>query len=74
LWFFFYYPCDSVWAASHDQLPRRIKQKNDAEKCLISILWLVSGIHSLLDVPKGIIYNTAFFTDDVIPGLIENVQ
>jgi hypothetical protein len=41
---------------------------------LISILWSVNGIHSLLDVPKETTYNTRFFTDAVMPGLIENVR
>jgi hypothetical protein len=41
------------------------------EKCLISVIWSVNGIHSLLDVPKGIIYNIAFFCDVVIPDLLE---
>jgi histone-lysine N-methyltransferase SETMAR len=44
------------------------------EKCLVSILWSVHGIYSLLDVAKGTKYNTAFFTDTVIPDLIENFR
>jgi hypothetical protein len=53
-WFFLYYLCDSIWAASRDdELPQRIRQKIDTEKCLISILWSVNGIYSLLDVFKG---------------------
>jgi hypothetical protein len=67
-WFFFYYPCDSVWAMSHDEFHQLIKQKIDREECFISILWLVNGIHSLLDVPKGTTYNAAFFTDVVLPS------
>jgi hypothetical protein len=52
-WFFLCYLCDLVWAASHDELYRRIKQKIDMEKCLISIRWSVSRIQSLLDVARG---------------------
>jgi hypothetical protein len=33
----------------------------------------VNGICSLLDVRKGATYNTAFFTDAVMPSLIESV-
>jgi histone-lysine N-methyltransferase SETMAR len=73
-WFFLGHPSDSVWAASRDELPQRIKQKIDTEKCLVSILWSVKGIHTLLNVPKGTMSNTAFFTDAVMPSLIENVQ
>jgi hypothetical protein len=50
---FFLYPRDSVWAALRDELPQRIKQKTDMEKCLASILSSVDGIGSLLNVPKG---------------------
>jgi hypothetical protein len=74
LWFFLYYPRDSVWAGTRDELPQRIKQKINAEKCLASILWSVNGIHSLLDVPRATMHNITFFTDAVMPSLIENVQ
>jgi hypothetical protein len=53
LWFFLDYPCDSIWAASRDEPPQRIKQKIDRGKCLVSVLWLVNGIRNLLDAPKG---------------------
>jgi hypothetical protein len=56
-WFFFDRPNDSISAASRDELPQRTKQKIDTEKCLVSILWSVSRIHSFLDVPKGTTYN-----------------
>jgi hypothetical protein len=72
-WFFFYYPRDSVWAASPDEPPQRIKHKIDAEKCLVSVLWSVDGIHSLLDVPKETTNSTAFFIHVVMPNLIESV-
>jgi hypothetical protein len=73
-WFFTYYPRDSIWPASRDELPQRIKPKISTEECLVSILWSLNGIHSLLDVPKGTTYNTAFSMDAVMPSLIENVQ
>jgi hypothetical protein len=57
-----------------DELPQRIKQKIDTEKCLVSILWLVNGIHTLLNVQKWTAYNTVFFTDAVTPSLIENFR
>jgi hypothetical protein len=50
-----------------------IKQKINTAKCLVSILWLVNEIDSLLDVPKWTTYNTIFFTDVVWSSLIENV-
>jgi hypothetical protein len=33
----------------------------------------VNGIHSFLNVPKGITYNSTFFYDVVRPDLLENV-
>jgi hypothetical protein len=51
-WFFPYYPCDSVWTASHDELSQRIKQKTTMEKCSVSILWSVHGIHGLHDMSQ----------------------
>jgi hypothetical protein len=46
----------------------------DEPWCLVSIPWLVNGIRSLLDVPKGTMYNITFFTDIVLPSLIENIR
>jgi hypothetical protein len=52
-WLFPSYSCDSVWAASRDQLPQRIKQKIDAEKCLMSILGWLTESTVFLSCPKG---------------------
>jgi hypothetical protein len=41
---------------------------------MVSLLWSVNGIHSVLDVPKGTIYNAALCTDAVMPSLSENVR
>jgi hypothetical protein len=62
LWSFLFWP--------PDELPQRIEHKIDAEKCLISILWSVHGFYRPLDGPKGTTYNTALFTDAVMPSLI----
>jgi hypothetical protein len=56
--FFCYYPCDSIWEASRDQLPQSIKQKINTENYLVSIFWLVNGIYSLLDLLQKARYNT----------------
>jgi hypothetical protein len=70
---FFHYPRDSVWGALRDQGTQRINQKIDTEKCLVSIFWSVSEIHTRLGVPTGTTYNTVFFTVTVVPSLTENV-
>jgi hypothetical protein len=72
-WFVLHYPNESIWVESRDEVPVRIKQTIDAEKCLISILWFVSGIHSLVDIPKGESYNSAFFCNVVGSSLVENI-
>jgi hypothetical protein len=41
-WFFFYYPRDLIWAVFCDEVSQHIKQKNQHEECLVSILWSVS--------------------------------
>jgi hypothetical protein len=48
-------------------------QKIDIEKCLISLLWSVNGIHSLVDVPTGSTYNSAFFCDTVVSNLFDEL-
>jgi hypothetical protein len=73
-WFFLYSPHNSAWAASGDALPERVTQKIDTEKCQMSILWSVNGIHSHIDLPKGSLYNTAFFCDQVVEGVPPQVS
>jgi hypothetical protein len=72
-WFYFEYLHQSVEVASRDEVPERIKQKIDMEKCLLSTIWSANGIHSLLDVPKGTTYNTTFFCNAFIPGFHDNI-
>jgi histone-lysine N-methyltransferase SETMAR len=72
-WFFLYYSHESIWVQSRDEVPERITQKIDAEKCLLSVLWSVTGIHSPIDVPKGTTYNSAFLCDVVVPDLVRNI-
>jgi hypothetical protein len=67
-WFFLSYPHNSAWTTSRDELPEKVSQKIDIEKCLISIFSSVNGIHTLLDVPKWSTYNTAFFYNQVVPS------
>jgi hypothetical protein len=67
------HPHNSGWAASSDELPERMRQKIDGEKCLISILWGLNRIHSLIDIAKGIPYNTALFCEQVVPSLVADI-
>jgi hypothetical protein len=59
-------------ATSRDEIPEKIN-KIDTEKYVISIIWSVNGIQSLLDLPKGTTYNSAFFCDCVMSDLVENL-
>jgi hypothetical protein len=72
-WFYFEYPYPAAWAEARDLVPTRTERKIDTEKCLISAIWSVNGIHSLLDVPKGTTYNSTFFCQSVLPGLIRKL-
>jgi hypothetical protein len=72
-WFFLYYPRYSIWALSRDEVPERVSQRIDTEKCLISLLWPVNGIDSPGDVQKGSTYNSALFCDTAIPNLFDGI-
>jgi hypothetical protein len=52
--YYFESPHAEMWAPSRDEVPERIKQGSDTEKCLMSIILSVNKIHSPLDVPKYI--------------------
>jgi hypothetical protein len=70
---FLYYPRDLIWTPSRDEVPERLRQKINTEKCLISLLWSVNGIYDLVDVPKSRTYNSAFFCDTVAPSLFDGI-
>jgi hypothetical protein len=73
-WFDFEYPYPAAWAEARDLVPTRTEQKIDAEKCLISVIWSVNGIHRLLDVSKGTTYSSTFFCQSVLLDLIQNLE
>jgi hypothetical protein len=52
-WFFRHSPHDFAWAGSRDKLPVLIKPSIDPEKCLISVIWSVNWIYSLVGVAKS---------------------
>jgi hypothetical protein len=58
-----------VWAASRDKIPETPITKIDTEKCMISIIWSISGIHSLLALIKEMKYNSQYFCQHVIPDI-----
>jgi hypothetical protein len=72
-WFHLLYPHQSALAVSRDQLPEDVSEKSDTEKCLVSVLWPIHGIHSLVDVPKGTTYNIAFLCDIVVPSVVADI-
>jgi hypothetical protein len=67
-------PSDAAWPGSRDTLPERIRRGIDTEKCLISVVWSVYGIHHLIDVPPGMKSHSSFCCDVVMPGLIQNIS
>jgi hypothetical protein len=64
---------DLVWATSWDELLERVKQKIGIEYCLIFLFWSANEIHCLIDVPKGMMDNIAFFCDEVLLSLIAKI-
>jgi hypothetical protein len=54
-----------------DDVLEILEQKNDMEKCLISIILFVNGIHTLFKAFKGIAYDRKFFCDYVVFDLVQ---
>jgi hypothetical protein len=50
---------------------RKTQSKIHTEKYLILIIWSVSGIHNLLDILKGIAYNSTSFCDSIVSDLLK---
>jgi len=71
-WFLFAYSEFGVWAASRDEVPDEVRTKV-IRKCMISLIWGVAGIQSLIAVPKGMKYNTEFFCQQFVPDLKSNI-
>jgi hypothetical protein len=59
--FYYEYLHDLAWAPSRATLPTRTSKKIQTRKYVISIIWLMSGIHSLLALPAGVPYDAEFF-------------
>jgi hypothetical protein len=72
-WLFLDYPHFGIWAASRDEAPKTPMTKHDTENCMISIIWSISGIHSLLRLTKGMKYNSQYFCQHVIPHIQQNI-
>jgi hypothetical protein len=62
-----------VWAASRENIPETPVTKIDSVKGMISIIWFISGIHSLLALAKGMKYNSQSFCQDVIPDIQQTI-
>jgi hypothetical protein len=48
--------------------------KIDTEKCMISIIWSFSGIHSLLALTKDMKYNSQYLSQHIIPDIRQTIR
>jgi hypothetical protein len=64
-----------VWAAFRDDIPETLMTEIDTEKFMISIIWSISGIHSLLPLTKAMKYkcNSSSFCQHIIPDIQHNI-
>jgi hypothetical protein len=74
-WFFLEYPRYGVWTAFRDAIPETPMTRIETEKCMISILWSISGMHSQLAFTKGMKskYNSQYFCQHIIPDIQQNI-
>jgi hypothetical protein len=68
-WFDCDHSQDSAWAPSRDPLPTLASKKSESKKCLTSLIWSPSGIHSFLALLSRVRYNTEFFCTFVLPNI-----
>jgi hypothetical protein len=68
-WFFYESPHKAAWAASRDELPNNPNRNFHQKKVLISIIWSVNGIVSLLALESGSRYNSTYFCDVQFPDM-----
>jgi hypothetical protein len=52
-WILLEYSQDGVWPASRDEVTETRMTTIDTEKCMISVIWSISGIHSPFALIKG---------------------
>jgi hypothetical protein len=60
-------------AQSRREVSEKANQQIDGEKSQISILWLVNGIQSFVEIPKGSTHNSAFFCNIIAPGVVDEI-
>jgi hypothetical protein len=51
---------------SQGELPQRIKQTIDMEKCLTSVLWFLSKVHSLTAIAKEMTHNPVLLCNHIM--------
>jgi hypothetical protein len=62
-----------VWAASRDEVQETLMTKIGIEKCMISIPWSISGIHSLFALNNSMKHSFKHFCQHVIPDIQQNI-
>jgi histone-lysine N-methyltransferase SETMAR len=74
-WFFSEHLHYGVWAAFRDAVSETSMTTMSAEKDMISIIWSISGIRSLLALTKGMKSksNSQCFCQHVIPDIQQNI-
>jgi hypothetical protein len=72
-WFLLEYPHHGIWAASRDEELETFMTTIDTEKWMISIIWFICGIHSLLALTKGMEYNSEYFCQQAIPDIQQDI-
>jgi hypothetical protein len=55
-------------------MPETPMTKNGTERCMILIIWSISGIHSLLALTKGMKEHSQYFGQDVSPDVRQNIR
>ena len=72
-WLYWKNPRKSMWLMHGAPRPKAEKKKIGAKKLMISVIWNVNGIASVVMVPRGETFTKRFFSDVVMEDFSKNV-
>ena len=73
-WIYLQNPRKTMWVMSGMERPMVEKRQIGAKKLMISVIFNVNGIASVVVLPRGQIFNKRFFIDVVIDDFIKKVK
>jgi hypothetical protein len=72
-WIFWDNHYRGMWAEDREEVPPNGKRMNYSRKTMLSVYFSRTGFVSIEFLPQGQNYNSHFFTEIILPSIVENL-